>query len=274
MKLIKICIIIFLLCSCSREPSLTVAHIADAHINFDPTGWHEFVSMPPQADIVLDSGDFCDEFTPEMVAEFDRGSFFKLGIPRLYAYGNHEIFCNPYPDMEKQFPRMYRIRGYTILALPWWQDNPAENIAWLKQMLVRHDGPIIIVTHCPLLFRNEQMSHFIASYNQPCKDTPADYAKLRTMIEQSGRVRAVLSGHTHQNFMAIEQGVLYVSTVDLKYGHRIITFTEDSIICKFVPSKNADYKSSASFLFPSPFNGETHVLGLPLDRNFKIQSQK
>ena len=265
MKLIKICIIIFLLCSCRESSSIQIIHITDTHADYDSTAWDAFIvnGAWKRVDAVLDGGDFCDELTDEMLDKSNQ-------VPRISTYGNHEDIRNPRAILEKKNPRVHTVGAWTVLCLPYWTDLPKENIRWLRYALIRAKAPVMILTHTPLVLRDKKAVDFFDKYGAPYGYAPDGIKQILEIIDESGKVRCVLSGHHHQNYLAIRHGIPYISTVNLKFGYRILTLSEHSISSEFVPSTETAYhKSSGWRIFPRASNlPENHILGFHAERNF------
>ena len=79
-----------------KRKSLRIIHLTDAHANHSSVAWDNFVASGAQekVDIVVNSGDFCDEFTDEMISKISR-------VRQVYAYGNHELARNALHEMEQ-----------------------------------------------------------------------------------------------------------------------------------------------------------------------------
>ena len=78
-----------------------------------------------------------------------------------------------------------------------WTDTaiPAEQVEWLRQDLAKADRPAIVFVHQRLDVAN---SHGI-------KNAPA----VREVLEKSGKIVAVLQGHSHKNDLKQIGGIPY-----------------------------------------------------------------
>lgn len=253
----------------NNEP-LRIIHITDAHVNHSTAAWDDFVASGAwkKVDAVVDSGDFCDELTPEMIEQSKR-------VPRRTAYGNHELAFNSRDELEKMNPLIHYTKGWTIIMFPWWQEFEGQSniteasINRLYWILATAKAPVLIVTHSPLLLRNHQTAQYFEKIGDKYGYDPKGNTRILDIISASGKVKAVLSGHYHQNYVALHRGILHIATTELAYGYRIIELSEHSISSRFVPSSRKDYrKSTGWFLFPKTLSPKNQVIGTPQERSF------
>ena len=81
-----------------------------------------------------------------------------------------------------------------------WTDTivPPQELKWLEQDLRKSSGPVIVFSH-QTLDRVDEQDHNI-------KNASA----VRALLEESGRVLAVISGHDHQGGYSNIRGIHYV----------------------------------------------------------------
>ena len=223
---------LFLAYACQESPSIQVIHITDAHVDYNSAGWDSFVKsgVTNSADIVLDSGDFCDTLTPETQYQFSR-------LPRIYAYGNHEVNegCTDQKQLEQENPRIHHVKNWTVITLPWWRDNERENIAWLRLALLREKAPIIILTHEPLVF--DQF----------------DRSAIADMVNQSEKVRLVFSGHIHRDFVSVYGNAVHISTPPLFIGgaYHVISVHDSRLKIELMNANNQPLYTQLLYLPPT-----------------------
>ena len=180
-------------------------------------------------DFAIELGDFKD-FTrnrSETLACLDEieTSFSAFKGPRYHVLGNHDFDCLTEADL---FSRLvndrelmssghytFMVNGITFVVLdacydsnldhysennPWDDANvPPEELIWLEQVLRDAEGPAVVFCH-------QRLDPF-ADRRHLVRNAQA----VRTVIERSRRVKAVITGHQHNGAVNEYKGIAYYS---------------------------------------------------------------
>lgn len=221
------------------DGSLTVALVADIHRGPDrPTRpgseaaallrrFVEEVNGRLRPDVVVDLGDRIDNAEPERDAEWDRevrAILEAARAPVLHLRGNHDhpVAAHgglpptgaPAPDAG---PRRLEVGGWTLIALDTC-DPPlggvggavsAQQAETLQRWLDEADGPAVVFSHHPLDDHRIDDNPLFAPFPQWAFTRERE--ALRAILERSGRVAAVFSGHVHRGAVRIVEGIPYVA---------------------------------------------------------------
>lgn len=218
-------------------------HISDTHIlrDYSKAGLCAFDSPhnPPQIlrgllndvvgkkdrpDFVIFSGDLVHEGDSEDYALFRQIVDETLaGIPAFFALGNHDCKEAYYRGFLREpaysRPSYYcaEFQGLRIIVLDSaMEKNPAgrgfideAQLAWLRGELGRKNGlgSILVLHHPPC----DELKTGILSYS--LKNSPALGELLR-----GSDVRAIFSGHTHENSVSIFAGIPQFTTGSTAFG--------------------------------------------------------
>jgi len=193
-----------------------LAQLSDTHLLADPTAplWGHNTTrslaavievLPPRVDVMVVTGDIAEDGTD---AAYRRALALTAGRAqqRYFLAGNHDdpnvmrMIFGPAPPL-----RMVRVADRWTLALvdSHWAGHEAgrltdETVAQLRVELARVQTHVIVCLHHPPI--------------SPC-DNPAcgltDSDALHEIIH-AGPVRLVLSGHVHQQFDRMVDGVRFV----------------------------------------------------------------
>lgn len=180
-------------------------------------------------DFLIELGDFKDqgrsaEATVEGLRRIER-TFAEFKGPRYHVLGNHdcdaitpdEFLANIANHGQPQARAYYRFDfgALTFLVLdgcytsemkhysrsnPWTDANiPPEELDWLKMELERSDGPVIVFCHQRLDPESEP------------RHLMRNAAEVRDVLERSGKVRAVITGHQHTGGGCVLNGISYLT---------------------------------------------------------------
>ena len=199
-----------------------------------------------QMDFVIELGDFKDfshdrETTLKYLEEIE-GAFAEFQGPRYHVFGNHDFDCLTVDDLA---PRMlndgkrmtsghysFVKNGISFIVLdacydsqmvhyasnnPWFDANvPPEQVAWLKAELDAAKGPAIVFCHQRL------------DPSASPKYLVRNAAEIRDIIEKSGKVKTVFTGHQHMGSIYEHNGVLYYTVIAqvIDSGPRANSFAE------------------------------------------------
>jgi len=176
-----------------------------------------------KADFVIQLGDLIEAEDPEedednlsTAADILR----ELQVPVYHVIGNHE---QSYLSPQKvctilRMPRAFysfQSSGFHCLVLfsekngDEWSISK-EQLKWLEQELPAIDGQALVFSHFPLVD---------AELDDAAEDEPLEQlenrAGVRNLLVQSGKVRAVFSGHWHKNSFEEIGGINYISVQSL-----------------------------------------------------------
>jgi len=184
-------------------------------------------------DFAIELGDFKDQTVgrAETLAHLDaiEKSFSKFVGPRYHVFGNHDFDSLTPADLAEHLSNDGRpmsqghyafVRnGVTFVVLdccydanmrhyscnnPWDDANvPPWELEWLRKELAAAQGPVVVVTH-QRLDPSAEPRHLVRNA-----------AAVREIIEKSGKVKLVLTGHQHLGGFNVCNGVPYYSLVAL-----------------------------------------------------------
>jgi len=202
-----------------------------------------------KVDFAIELGDFKD-FSHDRVGtiahlEDIERTFAGFNGPRYHAFGNHDFDCLTPEDLA---PRLLNdgqpmTRGYysfvkkgvTFIVLdacydsglkhyacnnPWFDSNvPAEELDWLKRILAAAPGSAVVFCH-QRLDPSASPRHLVRNA-----------AAVREILEKSGKVKSVFTGHQHMGSVFDHNGIIYYSIIAqaLDSGPRANSFAEVAI---------------------------------------------
>ena len=189
-----------------------------------------------KVDFVIELGDFKDDSggAEATLARLDEieGEFAKFDGPRYHVLGNHDTdvltkdeFLSHVTNTGIGASRRYysfRCGGVKFIVLdacydsqmnpycrnnPWTDSNiPPEEIDWLRGELKASSSPAIVFCH-QRLDPNAAPNHDVRNA-----------AEVRAILEASGRVHAVFTGHEHVEGTCNLNGIYYYSLKGLTVG--------------------------------------------------------
>ena len=180
-------------------------------------------------DFLIELGDFKDlgpskEATLGYLDKIEK-VFSGFQGPRYHVAGNHDFDCLTTEEFFSRIPNDGKVsktgyytfvRGGVMFSVlnacfdsamkpyscnnPWNNANvPPEEIAWLKKELAAAPGQVIVFCHQCLCSAAERQ-HIVKNA-----------AAVRAVIEKSGKVKAVFTGHQHSGLIDIVKGITYYS---------------------------------------------------------------
>ncbi len=180
-------------------------------------------------DFMIELGDFKDlgpskEATLGYLDKIEK-VFADFKGPRYHVAGNHDFDCLTQEEFFARIPNDGKVSktgyysfvrgGVTFIVLnacfdssmkpyscsnPWDNANvPPEEIAWLEKELASAPGKTIVFCH-QCLCSNGEPRHLVKNA-----------AAVRAVIEKSGKVKAVFTGHQHSGLVDIVKGITYYS---------------------------------------------------------------
>ena len=182
-----------------------------------------------KVDFAIELGDFKDftrnrEETLRHLVSIE-ATFAKFKGPRYHVAGNHDFDCLSPEDFFSRIPNDGRVApdgrysfvrgGVTFIVLnacydsslkpycrnnPWNDANvPPEELAWLERELAAAKGHVIVFCH--------QRLEDSAEPNHVVKNAAA----VRAILERSGKVKGVITGHQHRGGCRVLNGIPYYS---------------------------------------------------------------
>jgi 3',5'-cyclic AMP phosphodiesterase CpdA len=179
---------------------------------------------------LIELGDFKDE-GPDKAAtigylEKVEEVFSNFSGPRYHVLGNHDLDLldkkeflsrvKNYGQDEAQAHYSFEVAGIRFIVLDacynskledyapgnWdWKDAnvPPEELAWLEEELASAPGQVIVFGH-QCLDPNADERHIVRNA-----------AEVRAILEKSGKVNAVFTGHQHSGLISCVNGITYYS---------------------------------------------------------------
>lgn len=199
---------------------------------------HQFVRAMNdsfQPDLVFNLGDAVqdtddDQDLANYHAVFD--ALDALHAPCYPAAGNHDLIRLRPPQLLerwRRYPHLQQLTTlqaghlyYTFQAHGWdfivlhshertmryiWLD--LAQLQWLQRTLQRIDGPAIVLLHHSLADQDTKENHWFRDH--PHLALIRERHAARTLLEQSGKVRAVLNGHLHWNNLTVHNNIPYLT---------------------------------------------------------------
>ena len=187
-------------------------------------------------DFAVELGDFKDdsggrEPTLRHLEEIER-SFAKFKGPRYHVMGNHDFDCLKPEEFYARTPNdgVVPKRGYysfvragmTFIVLdgcytsdfrhysegnPWTDANiPPEEFSWFEKTLAAAQGPVVVFCH-QRIDPSAERHHLLKNA-----------ADVRAVLEKSGKVKGVFTGHEHGGGLNRLNGIPYYSLKALVCG--------------------------------------------------------
>jgi 3',5'-cyclic AMP phosphodiesterase CpdA len=154
----------------------------------------------------------------------------KLKVPVYYLIGNHDVKTSSAEDIARLlgYEKMYYSfdeGDFHFAALSFWRDmdenSPTnkitfvlkEELDWLKADLAKTQKPTVIFSHYGLA--DDDMAGNFWFEEIPDKAVIGNRAKVRKILEDSGKVKAVFTAHQHWNRMHVHNGIPYFTVTSL-----------------------------------------------------------
>ncbi len=229
----------------TKRGPMRIGLITDVH--FGPTATHEgklrklaqyaaplteaFVAQMnavEKPDLVINLGDVVEDESPAA----DRRSYREflalvapLEAPLVHVAGNHESVNLTDTDLaelwQHQGPLHYSrdVAGVHVTVLRTRHRRevdvhlPVEQIEWLRDDLAATPYPAIVVLHHPLSDMCLRGNRWFEKTPNICHVVEARAA--RKVLEESGKVVAVINGHVHWNHLDVIRGIPYITIQSL-----------------------------------------------------------
>ena len=187
-------------------------------------------------DFAIELGDFKDDAggRDRTIACLDEieAEFARFNGPRYHVAGNHDFDCLTPGEFLSRTPNAGTVRktghysfehgGVKFVVLdacydssmrhydrcnPWTDSNmPPEELAWFERELASADGHVVVFCH-QRLDESAEPRHLVRNA-----------AAVRRLVEASGKVRAVLTGHQHWGGACVVNGIPYYTLKALVVG--------------------------------------------------------
>ena len=177
-------------------------------------------------DLIINLGDVVEDSSPSEDRErYQRlmDLLAKVGCPVLHVAGNHDC-VNLEPQLAKLWstPSLYysyQLDGCSFFVLHSQETKdtavhlPESQLAWLRGELGRCEYPAIVLIHHPVSDMNLDGNRWFEQAPHICR--VAERRALRKVLEDSGKVVAVINGHAHWNHLDLIAGIPYITLQSL-----------------------------------------------------------
>ena len=214
------------------DASLSVALVTDIHHGSDSAYVRGTVALPllenalreiaaRKPALLVDLGDRVNDSEPDTaLAELSEvaACFSKVDAPRQHLLGNHDI-----TDRREQERILGGPLGNRSLELDGWQfvfldtfdgsvegELTPETLTWLERVLALNDLPAVVFSHQPLDGQPLPGNLFFGG-DYAYQAHPRGYEAARLVLERSGKVRLVVSGHAHWNHVVTVGNIDYLT---------------------------------------------------------------
>jgi Icc protein len=183
-------------------------------------------------DCIVDLGDRINDVAAgqdRQRSTWVRRQLLAIGVPVFHVLGNHDVVNltkNELGDvLGKRGPyESVDINGVRVVVLD-SQDPPFERTGggigpdqqrWLERTLGQAPHPALVFSHHPLDEQEVEGHWYFAAH--PTHAFVQERGPVRTILERSGRVCAVFSGHLHWTRATTVNGIPYVTLGSLVDG--------------------------------------------------------
>jgi HAD superfamily hydrolase (TIGR01450 family) len=180
-------------------------------------------------DMVIDLGDRVNNESPEAdqrrLLEVAR-EFKKITAPRMHLMGNHDLACLSRDENQSALDMPAHSTSLDIHGwhLVFWQAETANywpngcqasdcDLEWLREDLASTSLSSLVFTHLPL--DAASMTGNFYFHSNPRLARYGNDAQIRSILDDSGKVKLCLAGHTHWNRWQAVNGITYVSLPSL-----------------------------------------------------------
>ena len=180
-------------------------------------------------DFAIELGDFKDLSSDKAatLAHLDaiEASFAAFKGPRYHVYGNHDFDCLTPQELGARLQNgdgpmasghyAFSVKGVRFVVLdacydstlrhyscnnPWNDANvPPAELTWLEGELAAAPGPVVVFCH-QRLDPSAEPQHLVRNA-----------AQVREVLERSGKVKTVVTGHQHKGGLNVLNGITYYS---------------------------------------------------------------
>lgn len=129
-----------------------------------------------------------------------------IGIDRMYYSFDHELYHFIVLSFEMTGDHTRDVADITA-------DIPKEQIGWLKNDLAKTNKPVVIFIHYGLAEDNMKGNFWFEGESHHA--LIGNRVEIRQILEDSKKVKAVISAHQHWNRMHIYNGIPYFTVTSL-----------------------------------------------------------
>lgn len=223
-------------------------------------------------EFVVQLGDLIQDRLPEAdrsenAANLVRGIelFSKLNSPVYHVAGNHDIQTHSFEEMASFFGSdslwcsfdAGDFLGITLVAKAPQHMNmtiPEEEISWLQKTLEDTEKESLVFLHHPLVTIDLKEHYWFKGKEE--KAFIQNREEVRSVLESSGKVKAVFNGHMHIHDFNIQNGIPYFTiqslVEDVKMNGKpcsafaIVELNESGILCNICGEDPAEYRFDLS----------------------------
>lgn len=216
-------------------------------------------------DAIEDEGRAEDEERYQLVVD----SLKKLSCPVIHVAGNHDTIHLTAADLVRvwgepagQAFRAFDVGGYRLVVLHTHEikgervfiDEP--QLSWLEAELGRPGAPVIVVMHHSAADQVLEGNRWFEGRPHLC--LVQERKRLRSILEDSGRVLLVVNGHLHWNHLAMHGAVPYLTLQSLienldddapgrpANAHAVVRVTPRRVFVQIEGEERARYQFSPS----------------------------
>ena len=270
LKKVLICAVVMGVLSLSssvsaKKPQFTIVHLTDIHYTSTPPetsslSWKDHVSIfgyklhkknlakcsrilentvgyinkEIKPDIVVVTGDIVDVGNDREGMRQVKEKLDKLNCPYYPVIGDHDLNSGEddrgnYKEVFGEINYSLDYKGWHIIMLGIYPDE--KSIIWLKDELDKNKSkPTILCMH-RMLIASWLMKYLSRRYYCPEIIAPrAD--EIIDILNNHGNAAAVLSGHSHTNYLTKKKGIFYICTASLMetpYQFRIVRVYKERV---------------------------------------------
>lgn len=194
----------------------------------------QYINEKIEPHLVVVTGDTVNRGNDKEGMKQAKDMFDKLKCPYYPLIGDHDLNSGQdekrnYKDVFGEINYSLDYKGWHIVMLGIYPDD--TDLDWLKDDLDKNmDTPAILCMH-RMLIASRLMKKLSRKYYCPELTSPKT-DRIIDILNNHGRVAAVLSGHSHTNYRTNKDKISYISTASLAeppYQFRTITVYKDSI---------------------------------------------
>lgn len=193
----------------------------------------EYINEKIKPDLVIVTGDMVDRGNDKEGMEQAKDMLDKLNCTYYPVIGDHDL--NSGLDKKKNYKDVFGKINYSfdynewhIIMLGIYPDD--SDLTWLQNDLDKNtDKPSILCLH-RMLVASRLMKKLSKRYCPEIISPQTD--KIIKILNNHGRIKAVLSGHSHTNYMAKKGDIYYISTaclIEIPYQFRVIKIYNNKI---------------------------------------------
>jgi Icc protein len=234
----------------SARKSLRVAFLTDSHLPGSPAENQRISKMLDRVlgqrdkpdlivfggdNVMAVDGDETKSTSESAQAQFDNWVdkvINRLPCPSVSVIGNHDIFWSEDKATKSADPKARALKAYRMPNRYYSHDAggwkfllldtfhaegcliDAEQLQWLERELASGSGPVVLVSHAPILtvtgFLESKVERSGGRYVLPSGWMVSEVEKLKELFLRHPRIKLALSGHMHQVDRVDYQGIAYI----------------------------------------------------------------